>query len=380
MATATAVTKDLPKVLIHYNVPSTLPDGDFKVKCKYCVKEISGSLKSTSNWWKHLVSYTYVIYHIIILFFTQRRSHAEELKQCSSEQQSMSLFVQPLKKYDANHPKQKRGTEALVDFIAEDLMPLHLVESQWFQKLLSLLDPQYTLPSRKHLSKTLLRNKYDRPKAVVIEHLTTVTTLSLTIDLWSNRQMRSYLGITAHYITGNWKLEHIVLGCNRVQGRHTAENIQFWYDEVVSDFGISEKVKHIITDSGSNIKKTFTQVTLPGYEEEDTDDLSDEDEDKDNFESISTSSLDGFSFERHACFAHTLQLVIKDGLARAGQLNSVIKRCSKLVSFVRKSTVATDILEGEKRLQCDNATRWNSQLQMICSVLSVPEHKLSFIR
>ena len=30
--------------------PSTLPDGDFKVKYKYCVKEISGSLKSTSNW------------------------------------------------------------------------------------------------------------------------------------------------------------------------------------------------------------------------------------------------------------------------------------------------------------------------------------------
>ena len=137
--------------------------------------------------------------------------------------------------------------------------------------------------------------------------------------------MRSYLEITVHYITGNWKLEHIVLGCNRVQGRHTAVNIQFWYDEVVSDFGISEKVKHNITDSGSNIKKAFTQVTLPGYEEEDTDDLSDEDEDKDNFESISTSSLDGFSFERHACFAHTLQLVIKDGLARACQLNSVIK-------------------------------------------------------
>ena len=71
-----------------------------------------------------------------------------------------------------------------------------------------------------------------------------------------------------------------MLGCNRVQGRHTAENIQFWYDEVVSDFGISEKVKHIIIDSSSNIKKAFTQVTLPGYEEEDTDDLSDEDEDK----------------------------------------------------------------------------------------------------
>ena len=160
-------------------------------------------------------------------------------------------------------------------------------------------------------------------------------------------------------IFGDWQLEleHIVVWCNRVQGRYTAENIQFWYNEVVSDFGISEKVKHIIRDNGSNIK-AFTQVTLPGYEEEDTDDLSNED--KDNFESISTSSLDGFSIERHACFAHTLQLVIKDGLARAGQLNKVIKQCSNRVSFIPNSTVATDIFEGEKHLQCDNATRWNS--------------------
>ena len=158
MATATAVTKDLPKVLIRYTI------------------------------------------------FHTEGSHAEELKQCISEQQSMSLFVQPLKKYDANHPKQKWGTEALVDFITEDLMPLHLVESQRFQKLLSLLDPQNNLPSKKHLSKTLLRNKYDRLKAVVIEHLMTVTTLSPTTDLSSNHQMRSYLGITVHYITGNWKL------------------------------------------------------------------------------------------------------------------------------------------------------------------------------
>ena len=104
----------------------------------------------------HLVSYTHVIYHIVVLFVTQWRSHAEELKQGSSEQQSMSLFVQPLKKHDANHPKQKWGPEALLDFVTEDLMPLHLVESQQFHKLLSLLDPQYTLQSRKHLSKTLL--------------------------------------------------------------------------------------------------------------------------------------------------------------------------------------------------------------------------------
>ena len=68
---------------------------------------------------------------------------------------------------------------------------------------------------------------------------------------------------------------------------------------------------------------------------------------------------------------------LKDGLKKPSQLTNVIKR--KLVSFVRKSTIAADVLEGEHRLQTKNATRWNSQVKMIRSVLSIPESKLSLL-
>jgi hypothetical protein len=84
-------------------------------------------------------------------------------------------------------------------------------------------------------------------------------------------------------------------------------------------------------------------------------------------------------FTHHCCFAHVMQLVIKDGLKNAGHLGSVIKRCLKLVSFLRKSTIATDILENEKRPQNINETRWKSQLKMIKSIISIPESKLSEI-
>lgn len=69
--------------------------------------------------------------------------------------------------------------------------------------------------------------------------------------------------------------------------------------------------------------------------------------------------------------------VIRDGMKKGGQLNVVIKKCSKLVSFVRRSTVATYVLDGQKRLQPDNIKRWNSQLKMIRSMLLLPERKLS---
>ena len=81
--------------------------------------------------------------------------------------------------------------------------------------------------------------------------------------------------------------------------------------------------------------------------------------------------------KHHACFGHTLQLVVKDGLDKVGTVGTVIKKCSNLVSFVRRSTVAADVLRGEKRLQASNTTRWNSQLKIIRSIFEVPESKLA---
>lgn len=42
--------------------------------------------------------------------------------------------------------------------------------------------------------------------------------------------------------------------------------------------------------------------------------------------------------------------MVKDGLAKVGQIGVVIKKCVNLVSFVRKSTVAADVLQHENRL------------------------------
>ena len=46
------------------------------------------------------------------------------------------------------------------------------------------------------------------------------------------------------------------------------------------------------------------------------------------------------------------------------------------MSHVRKSTVATEILEEEKKLQIANSTRWNSQLGMVKSILAIDPKKL----
>lgn len=47
--------------------------------------------------------------------------------------------------------------------------------------------------------------------------LSTVDTLSVTMDIWSDRKTRGYLGLTAHFVSQN-QLKTAVLAVPRFQG------------------------------------------------------------------------------------------------------------------------------------------------------------------
>ncbi len=54
-----------------------------------------------------------------------------------------------------------------------------------------------------------------------------------------------------------------MIGCHRITGRHTSDNIVSWYEGLVSDLEVQQKIEHVVvTDSASNIKKAF--LSLPG--------------------------------------------------------------------------------------------------------------------
>ena len=82
--------------------------------------------------------------------------------------------------------------------------------------------------------------------------------VSLTLDLWSNRQMRGFLGITCHVVK-DWNLLSLMIECQRFRGHHTAENIWHYYSEPIASHGISEKIVTTVTDNASNV------VKLPGF-------------------------------------------------------------------------------------------------------------------
>ena len=61
---------------------------------------------------------------------------------------------------------------------------------------------------------------------------------------------------------------------------------------------------------------------------------------------------------------------LKDAL----KINKVIAEASRSVAHTRKSTKATEISYNSIKLCVSNATRWNSQLQVMLSILRIPEN------
>ena len=130
----------------------------------------------------------------------------------------MSTFVchqssDAIKKWKPTDPGQQQHiTEAIVTFVAQNLQSLSIVESKAFSKILAIAEPHYQMPSRKYLSNILLSNHHDK--------ICRLSQICLTMVIWSNRQMRSFLGVTAHFIN-NFNLEGVMLACCCFCGLHT---------------------------------------------------------------------------------------------------------------------------------------------------------------
>jgi len=97
--------------------------------------------------------------------------------------------------------------------------------------------------------------------------------------------------------------------------------------------------------------------SLPGYIEDVYQTSSDDDvSDDTDLEPVDTNQSTYFEClpQHSACYAHTLQLVVKDGLKDAGNnnLKTIIVKASTVDRYVRQSLFATEIPEGTSNCKC----------------------------
>ena len=232
--------------------------------------------------------------------------------------------------------RQKKINKCLIELIVTDLQPFSIVEDIGFINYTRALDQSFKLPSRTTLSRTLLPQLYEKCVVNVQEMLNNSEHIALTTDTWTSLACEGYMAITAHYISRNWEMQSLLLSCNKVSNKHTAENLRNLLLIETNKWNITKKVHTVITDNAANM---VAAIKLTGW-------------------------------NHYGCFAHTLNLIIQDSIAVKNPLHLKVKA---IVEFFHRSTVASEKFKEIQaqmstdmplKLPMDVVTRWNSIYHM----------------
>ena len=113
---------------------------------------------------------------------------------------------------------------AVGEFICFGLQPISVADDPSFRKLMVTADPKFSLPSRKMFSQQVIPSKYDTMKCKIENELLKSKYCALTTDLWtSQHQHRSYISLTAHYVTPDFELKARCLQTKEILTDHTAQ-------------------------------------------------------------------------------------------------------------------------------------------------------------
>ena len=298
-------------------------------------------------------------------------------------------FTEPKKVllYNCNHPQQKTITDAILsDLIINCNMPLSIIEHPSFQHFLSVMDSKYDPVSRRTITSKLESVTMDRQRKLK-EDLAKAEHVSVTVDIWSDRRMRGFLGVTAHWfdIKDDLQLKSQLLACNRFKGSHTGERICEEFEQICDEYEIKSKIDHIVCDNAANMKKAFSTCFPEQDQEEENDDDVEEDLWNDLTEEEQERVLYTLSAEtqtRLQCFAHTLQLVIGDGLHNTRIILAALAKATRLSSLLHTSTSFKEKFErefGQRGVPASVTTRWNSTLRQLKAVLICDHLKLSAV-
>lgn len=219
----------------------------------------------------------------------------------------------------------------------KDLQPTS-VEQEGFKSLMKTLDPRYRIPSRKCFMGQKIPSLYEECRSKVKKCLDAANSAVLTTDMWTSRATEAYLTVTCHVIDDNWQMQAYVLETSSFSGKHTADNICSDLRRITDEWGITAKIQAVVTDNGANM---VAPVRKAGW-------------------------------THYPCFAHTINLVVKDSIKALPELLDIQHRCSAIVAFFHHSTNATvKLKEIQKQLKFPEhkliqsvETRWNSVFYM----------------
>ncbi|XP_042885477.1 uncharacterized protein LOC122261747 [Penaeus japonicus] len=357
-------------VFDHFSAPTPSGTvGNCQAKCHHCQAVIAGSVQATSNFRRHLMRKHPTIFQR--LDTPTPRSPAEAIDNERASTTSFLATVSRSPKWKACDHRQEAITRSIVSLIAENLLPLDFAESPKFVELMDKAESRYSVPSGRALGKFVPQcaAKISSDMRARLQH---VESLCLTLDVWSSRPAHSFVAITGHFVL-DYTLMGVMLGIRRKRGTYNMEDIFQMYQATTSRYRLTGKVALIITDNLNNLMEAFS---LPGWGHLQEEEYLQTEADDLVFSLPPTNKLDFIPTHKTSCYAHSLQLVVQDGLsAVADSFRDVISQASDLVIFCRNSGLLAECTEGMTETQTKRNV-WNNQLRLLRLVVSLPHETL----
>jgi len=238
--------------------------------------------------------------------------------------------------------KSDKLIHAIMYMICKDNQPISIVEDEGFKYLMKTVSPHFKIPSRRYIARKTYE-KYYIMKEIVMTKLKNIQHFTLTTDIWTNIQTRSYIGVTIHFVE-EYTLNSALLGVYELDERHTGKYIATKLLEVCKEWNIfKQNIIAVVTDGAANMLK----------------------------------AIDLSYGKKHyiLCFAHTLYLVAQHAIQSVPELTNLISDVKHIVRWFRQSVVASDELrkatKGEGKLLQEVPTRWNSTFYMLERFISL---------
>ncbi|CAF1428121.1 unnamed protein product [Adineta ricciae] len=245
-----------------------------KAKCKLCDVLLSRKNGSTTGLRKHL----YQIHKLQPFGTTSTKSRP---KRCSLSTE-----------------QKKRLDSLIIKCIIEDGRSFSDISQSGIVKVFDHLVEGYVPPHRNTVQRNLKRLESEH-KSLLIKELSSIRSIGITCDFWSDKRLQSYMCLTGHYISSDHRFFSKILSFTSFHNRHLSSNISMIIKKELQELNVLEKTRSITTDGAANMLKA---VELLG------DDI------KQIYCSYLHSKLHIFDRYMNLGIAHRLHLVVCNGL------------------------------------------------------------------
>jgi hypothetical protein len=318
-------------------------------------KPIHCARSNTSGMWSHLKTKHKAIYDKL---FPDKLKNQPKLPFASAA--ACSGPIQP--KEDGTRESVRRAQR---DFIIRGDHAFTIIEEDGFHWMLEKVkELPVSTPVPFYSAKIITSDTmmlFGGFRGQLVKYLPTLKSrVSFTTDMWTDCNMRGFMGITAHWIDDNWEMVSVVLDFLHVEGHHTGEKLaQAFSGCVFGQFYLQEKIFGVTVDNVSANDKMLAALDseLSSIE---------------FGESLEKIIQNDFDVETNhfRCLGHVLNLVVKKALSA---IVTKIEKLRNLAKSIHLSALKSEALVAAcktaeieaKVIILDVVTRWNSTFNML---------------